>query len=55
MCIFEKSEDEKENEAYIQQLKELILHFSYLKTPHARKLIIKMVKDWEERENIIKN
>lgn len=55
MCIFKESEDEKENEAYIRQLKELILHFSYLKTPHARKLIIKIVKDLKEGECVIKN
>jgi hypothetical protein len=55
MCIFQENKIKQENEAYVEQLKELILYFSYLKTSGARRLIIKMVKDLEERENIIKN
>jgi hypothetical protein len=55
MCIFDNLEAEKENEAYFQQLKELILYFSNLKTFEERRIIIKIIKDGRKVEREIRN
>jgi hypothetical protein len=57
MCIFDELtlKQRQENDNYLEQLKELVLCFSKLKSQEARKLMIIMLKEVEERENGVRH
>jgi hypothetical protein len=57
MCILDKLpiKNKEDNDNYLDQLKELVLCFSKLKTSEARRLLLEFLKEIERRENEIRH